>query len=172
MLKVTGACLILLASAGIGVSFGSDLKRRCQELRILKQMAAMLRGEIRYGKTPLPEAFTRISDRLPEPFCSFLRSVTGDMEEMDGKPLEEIWRRNIFRCLGQTCLTGADLERLQSLGEVLGYLDVEMQLAAIDLYLEQLNGGIAEALENRSSRERLYRSLGVAGGVFLVLLLI
>lgn len=172
MLKTAGAFLILLASTGIGVSFSMDLKKRCEELRILKRMAAMLRGEIRYAKTPLPEAFVRIAQRLPEPFRGFLEEVAGELEQADGTGLGEIWNRKICQCLGQTRLTGADRERLKTLGEVLGYLDREMQLAAIDLYLEQLDGGIAEALEDRGSKERLYRSLGVAGGIFLVILLI
>ena len=150
MLKTAGAFLSLLASTGIGVSFSMDLKKRCEELRILKRLAAMLRGEIRYAKTPLPEAFVRIAQRLSEPFQGFLEEVAEE----------------------QTRLTGADRERLKTLGEVLGYLDREMQLAAIDLYLEQLDCGIAEALEDRGSKERLYRSLGVAGGIFLVILLI
>ena len=47
MLKFAGACLILVSAAGIGRSFGMDLKKRLQELRALKQLVCMLRGEIR-----------------------------------------------------------------------------------------------------------------------------
>ena len=38
MLKGIGALLILASAAGIGASFSSDLKGRCMELRLLKQM--------------------------------------------------------------------------------------------------------------------------------------
>lgn len=69
-------------------------------------------------------------------------------------------------------LVRADLEQLESLGEVLGYLDAEMQLAAIRLYLEQLENSIAEAQEHMGSRQKLNQSLGIAGGVFLVILLL
>ena len=89
MLKLAGACLIMVSTAGIGVSFGSDLKRRSQELRILKQLIYMLRGEIKYTKTPLPEAFYHISVRLPRPFGPFLAGVAevaapGGTREEDG----------------------------------------------------------------------------------------
>ena len=59
-----------------------------------------------------------------------------------------------------------------TLGEVLGYLDTEMQLSAIGLYQEQLEQGIAEAQEQMEGRQKLYQSLGIAGGVFLVILLL
>ena len=41
MLKGIGALLILASAAGIGASFSSDLKGRCMELRLLKQMIYM-----------------------------------------------------------------------------------------------------------------------------------
>ena len=47
-----------------------------------------------------------------------------------------------------------------------------MQLSAIRLYLEQLEQSLAEAQEQMGSRQRLYQSLGIAGGVFLVILLL
>ena len=66
MIKGIGALLILASAAGIGVSFGNDLKGRCMELRMLKQMIYMLRGEIKYTKTPLPEAYASIAVRMRE----------------------------------------------------------------------------------------------------------
>ncbi len=47
-----------------------------------------------------------------------------------------------------------------------------MQLSSIDLYLEQLELGIREAQEAARTKQKLYQSLGVAGGIFLVILLV
>ncbi len=47
-----------------------------------------------------------------------------------------------------------------------------MQLAAIDLYLEQLDAESPRHWRTEGSKERLYRSLGMAGGIFLVIMLI
>lgn len=172
MLKFAGACLILVSAAGIGVSFASDLKRRYQELRILKQLVYMLRGEIRYTKTPLSEAFSHISVRIPEPFGPFLAAVSEEMDKADGRCFGDIWRELIRTRLSQSRLNRTDKERLETLGEVLGYLDLEMQLSAIDLYLEQLEISLREAEGSIGSKQKLYQSLGVAGGIFLVILLI
>ena len=87
MLKGIGALLILASAAGIGVSFSNDLKGRCMELRLLKQMIYMLRGEIKYTKTPLPDAFASIAVRMKEPF--------GGACKADGKSGKRNLRRSV-----------------------------------------------------------------------------
>ena len=172
MLKLAGACLILCSAAGIGASHSGDLKRRVRELRVIKQMMYMLQGEIRYAHLPLPEAFTHVSVRLPAPFGLFLSGIADELKKADGRTLSEIWKAEEQKYIKKLHLTRTDLEQLETLGEVLGYLDTEMQLAAIRLYLEQLEQSLAEAQEQMGSRQRLYQSLGIAGGVFLVILLL
>ena len=121
---------------------------------------------------PLPEAFTHVSVRLPAPFGLFLSGIADELKKADGRTLSEIWKAEEQKYIKKLHLTRTDLEQLETLGEVLGYLDTEMQLAAIRLYLEQLEQSLAEAQEQMGSRQRLYQSLGIAGGVFLVILLL
>ena len=132
----------------------------------------MLQGEIHYARQPLPEAFCHVSVRLPVPFGTFLSETADELKKADGRTLGEVWKMEEAKHLKGLHLVRADLEQLESLGEVLGYLDAEMQLAAIRLYLEQLENSIAEAQEHMGSRQKLYQSLGIAGGVFLVILLL
>ena len=172
MLKGIGALLILASAAGIGVSFSNDFKRRCMELRLLKQMIYMLRGEIKYTKTPLPDAFASIAVRMKEPFGSFLEELAKQMENPENGTFGELWQAQIKAQLSGTHLKREDKEQLGSLGEVLGYLDLEMQLSSIELYLEQLELRIRESQEAARTKQKLYQSLGVAGGIFLVILLV
>ena len=172
MLKVAGACLIMISAAGIGASFSADLKKRCRELRVLKQLVYMLRGEIKYTKSPLPEAFYHISVRLPRPFGPFLAGTAEALGKADGRTFGDIWREQIEASLSDSHLNRTDKSQLETLGEVLGYLDLEMQLSAIDLYLEQLEISIREAENSIGAKQKLYQSLGIAGGIFLVILLI
>ena len=51
-------------------------------------------------------------------------------------------------------------------------ISVQSCLLYTSLYLEQLEQSLAEAQEQMGSRQRLYQSLGIAGGVFLVILLL
>ena len=57
-------------------------------------------------------------------------------------------------------------------GENLGYLDKEMQLATIDLYLATIETEIEEAVRTVKEKTYLYNSLGVMAGIFLTIILI
>ena len=91
---------------------------------------------------------------------------------MDGRTFGELWRDQIQKGLAGTKLKREDREQLGVLGESLGYLDLEMQLSSIELYLEQLEIRIRDAQESLTGKQKLYQSLGVAGGIFLVILLL
>ncbi|MCI8418660.1 MAG: hypothetical protein HFI33_14395 [Lachnospiraceae bacterium] len=172
MLKIVGSILILCCSAGLGMAGSQDLKKHCMELRILKQAVYMLRGEIKYSKAPLPEAFGALAARVASPFGEFFLNLERELGLQDGRSLSQLWREGVKQELRTTCLSREEKERLQQLGEGLGYLDLEMQLSTIQLYLEQLDGDIARAQEEIRTKQKLYRSLGVAGGIFLVILLV
>ena len=94
------------------------------------------------------------------------------MGKSEGEGLGELWQAEIKTRLSGTHLKREDREQLAGLGEVLGYLDLEMQLSSMELYLEQLELRIREAQEAAQTKQRLYQSLGVAGGIFLVILLV
>lgn len=172
MLKILGSILVLLCSAGLGAAGSMDLKRHCMELRFLKQAVYMLRGEIKYSKAPLPEAFGSLSERLPAPFSVFFAHLAEELLRPEGQNLGEVWKQEIERSLKESCLKKEEKQKLQSLGESLGYLDLEMQLSTIELYLEQLEDDINLAQEEIRTKQKLYQSMGIAGGIFLVILLI
>ena len=74
--------------------------------------------------------------------------------------------------LKQSALSAKDKEALMQMGAFLGYLDKDMQLRTVELYLEELDREIQTAGESIPGKQRLCRSLGILGGLFLVLLLI
>ena len=172
MLKILGSVLVLACSAGLGAAGSLDLKRHCMELRLLKQAVYMLRGEIKYSKAPLPEAFAALAERIPGPFSEFFARLAEEMSRPGGKNLDVLWKEEIGHSLRQSSLKRDEKEKLGQLGEGLGYLDLEMQLSTIELYLEQLEEDIALSQEEIRTKQKLYQSLGVAGGIFLVILLV
>ena len=58
------------------------------------------------------------------------------------------------------------------LGENLGYLDKEMQLNTIDLYITQIQGELDDAVDSVKEKVRLYNMLGVMAGIFITIVLI
>lgn len=172
MLKFAGTAMILIATTGFGISFASDLRGRIAELRCLKKIMLMLRGEIKYAKTPLPEAFRSIGKRLSPPFSCFLAAASKELGVLQGKTFQEVWEDAVFMHLSRTRLTKGDLAQLIKLGENFGYLDSEMQLGTIDLYLEQLELEIERAEQTVENKARMCHCLGVLAGLFAVILIL
>lgn len=171
MLKLFGAFLVIGASTGLGFSMSYDLRKRIDDLKYLRKIILMLRGEVKYMKSPLGEAFLNIGGRIKEPFKSFLESLAAELDDLGGKTFLEIWSTRIKNDLKELKINKQDLFQLEKIGENLGYLDGEMQLATIDLYVEQLEEEIKIAQESIGSKSRIYNCLGVMGGIFVAILM-
>lgn len=91
ILKSIGALLIIFSSSAIGFRLSSDLKYRIEELSVLKKIALMLRGEIKYTSTPLFEAFSVIGNRIKSPYKEFLLETAKELEELNGTSFAVIW---------------------------------------------------------------------------------
>lgn len=131
----------------------------------------LLRGEIKYSTTPLPEAFSTIAKRTKAPFSDMLMSVSERLSSKDSQTIKDIWYEESEKWLLETKLDGTEKDRFMSLGDNLGYLDKEMQLSNIDLYLEQLEEDINVLQKAVSSKCKLYRSLGVMAGIFITIII-
>ena len=174
MLKITGAVLILASCAGMGFGKGMEYKRRVAELLLLKKWLLMLRGEIKYAGTPLPEAFARIGSKMENVYGIFLTQVSKDLEGQNGQSLQEIWEKNLNEVFqnSKNFLNREDRQQLKSLGSQLGYLDREMQISTIDFFVEQMETQIQQLEAEQGKRCRVYHCIGIFAGVMLNLLLL
>lgn len=100
----------------------------------------------------------------------FLQEAASHLEE-DGE-FHTAWRHGISRQGKATGLAPADMELLQHFGDSLGRTDVEGQLENCRIYAEQLAQRLEQARMEASSKNRLYTTLGVTGGLALALLLL
>ena len=131
----------------------------------------MLRGEIRYTGTPLYEAFGVIGKRTKGVYSDFFLQTAKELEALNGKRLREIWQ-SIKENIRNSHLSEKDWERFMQFGDNLGYLDKEMQLGTIELYLEQIDVELADGYANYNKNNRLCKALGICSGLFLTLMLI
>ena len=65
-----------------------------------------------------------------------------------------------------------DIRNLEELGAFLGYSDRKMQENILQFYLEQTQDSIEELKTEIYTKSKLYRSLGLAAGIFLFVFLI
>lgn len=170
--KIIGVILTISSSAAIGLYFSEEVKNRTEELKELKKIILSLRGDIRYALTPLPEAIDSIAMRHEGKFNQFLKRIADELMASGGITFQEIWKKSIDEELKITSLNKKDKAYLGQLGENLGYLDKEMQINTIDLYISQLEGEIEETNETMKEKTHLYNCLGVMLGIFISIVII
>ncbi|SHM84924.1 stage III sporulation protein AB [Anaerosporobacter mobilis DSM 15930] len=170
--KIIGAILVIVSSGGIGLYFSIILKERISDLKELNKLIIILRGEIRYASTPLPEAVSNLAYRTDGEYRRFLLAVAEEIDKQEGKSFGDIWNGCVEKELVDTSLNKKDKLLLTRLGENLGYLDKEMQLNTIDLYITQIQGELDDAVDGVKEKVRLYNMLGVMAGIFITIVLI
>lgn len=174
MFKCLGAALVLISAPGLGLWLAGQWKERLRQLEKLRQMIYFLKGEITYSHAPLAEALERVGRRSGGPAGQLFIRAAGRICCQEGESLQEIWDQETKRMAAETRnlpFTKEDLEQLAALGEHLGYLDLDMQERTLLLYLEQLDLSIEYLQRHRQEKCRLYTSLGVMGGIFLVIVM-
>ncbi|MDO4274449.1 MAG: stage III sporulation protein AB [Eubacteriales bacterium] len=170
MLKMTGLILIMTAGAGLGFCSSFALTRRERAMGMLLRMVIYLKGEIRYGNASLHDAFGGAARKLPGEYAAFMKAVAGEMRNNTGQPFGEIFRNCAVQYLDGIGLTEEEREKFFSLGEHLGYLDLDMQMKQLELYEQELERSIQELKTEMPAKKKVYQSLGILGGILLAVL--
>ncbi|HOQ07528.1 MAG TPA: stage III sporulation protein SpoIIIAB [Clostridiales bacterium] len=170
-LKIAGSMIVLLASSFLGYILARDCSRRPQQLRSLQNLLQMFENHITYLSDVLVEAFDRISRSGVETGI-FFRTAAELLKDGTAANASEAWEMAVRNCIGLTALNKEDEQILLSFGKMLGSTDLEGQIKNIRLTLGQLAVQEEKAEENRKKNESMYKSLGILGGMALVIILI
>ncbi len=171
MLKLAGSILIITVSALYGWKARRELAEHVEQLVGMKEMFLMLWGEISYTRTPLKEAFLQIASQNKEPFSGFLEKAAEGMDENEER-IGLYWSRLVEQESGKFLFSQEEQGLLQRAGENFGYLDGQMQLKNLELYMEQTEVLIQKAQGELKDRQKLSGVLSLMCGLFLVILLI
>lgn len=171
MLKLFGAAMVFLAAAGLGFYQAGRIRKRYEDLLYLKKIVLMLRGEINYNLSLMSEIFSDMSCRLKFPYSDIFARLSREMEEHQGQNFSDMWNEIVIKSLQGNILCDKDLDKLKELGENLGFLDKDMQMNYINLYLENLDISIAENRDKVQTDEKLSKVMGILMGIFIIVFL-
>ena len=169
-MQAAGAVCIVSGASGFGFWMAGEYRRRLEQLLQLRQMIYMLKGQILYATAPLSEALEAVGKRFEKGLSGLLTGAAGKIEQQGGETFCQIWEEEVGKISGMA-LTKQDRQYLAELGKHLGYLDRDMQERTLLLYLEQLDLTIDYLRQNQREKCRLYTSLGIMGGMFLVIVM-
>lgn len=171
-IKIIGGLFMMCAAVSIGFLKAEELNVRVKRLQELKRMILLLQGELRFHRAVLSEAFENVSERIAEPFCSFLKETAEGIAAQNRESFGEIWTETSQKLLRIEGFRKEDGQLLELLGNSLGYLDLTMQTENLNLTLLQMEDAISRAKEQQAEKGKLYQTMGVTVGALLTLLII
>ena len=168
-MKTAGIILILFSGTGLGLCKSMELTTRLKILEKLAQLLLLLKGEIRCTGATLEDAFLDAAAKMPGEYRLFLKETAGWLQQRSGITFDEIFRECAVRLLPLYRLSEEERESFLSLGEKLGYLDREMQVAQLTLL--ELGYRIKTLKSAMPKQQKTYQSMGILGGILLAVLL-
>lgn len=169
-MKVFGAVLVIIASCGIGCLYADEIKRRKHELEEQYVLMRLILGDVRYMRATLSEAVNRAIKRHKGSYLEFLNEVAESLAEAPGISLSDIWERAVTNGLRCSALKTEDKQKMISFGESICSSECEIVISCFEEYICELKNRISELQDCMSAKGKLYRSLGLLTGLFIVVL--
>ena len=166
MQKMIGSVMIIVACTAMGFQKGRELQMHLKELEELKKIFTLIQSELQYTRAPFTEIFLKISKKTERMHQKWLSHLAKELEKCEGGTLQDVWQVSICECLQESKLTKEELEDLKQVGKNLGYMET------LDLYQEQLELSIQKTREELKNKKKLYQSMGIMTGIFLVIVLL
>lgn len=172
LLKIIGSSIVLLVTTIGGFYYGNIESYRIYDLLEFKRALGILRSEVEFALTPLKEAFSNIANRVREPIRYMFLTLEKKLDSNSNEIISEIWRSSIEENVNKTYFSKEDIDEIIVFGKTLGYLDRGMQMQSIDILTEYIDEKIKQLDKTRIKNKKMYRSMGVLGGILIIIVLI
>lgn len=166
MFKIAGSFLVILSCAMIGYEKATEVTKHRKDLEELQRIFIMVQTELKYIKTPFKDLFLKLHRKTNGRFKEWLLDMANSLNTFQQGTLEEIWSSSVDKHLKESFLTKNELEELRQIGKHISHME------ALDLFLTQIEGFIQQTREEEKSKKKMYQSMGIMVGIFLVIMLI
>jgi stage III sporulation protein AB len=171
-LEFVGIIFVLASTITAGFYYGNIETYRIYDLIEMKRALSILKSEIEFSMVPLPEAFINIANRTKSPIDKIFNQLGQLANCEENNSISDIWECTITNFQKDTYFNKEDVEQLISFGKTLGYLDKGMQITSIETMTGYIDEKINLLNKTRFGNRKMYRSLGVLGGVLVVIIFI
>ena len=148
------------------------MKKRWQILGEMCEVLRYLEKEMIFHRTPLEEAMRAAAGSGSMEIARMLKLAAEGMKQRTGNAFREIWREAVTSSLGNGVLTEQELEVVADSWTAFCNPDVVLQKTMLDQQLFRMEESCRKAETEYRDKAGLYRKLGAAGGIFLIILLL
>lgn len=162
MLKILGLLLIVGASGMTGLFLSYNFSKRVTAIETAILLVEKMQTYLRYGQVPTGELVARLAEQEAFRSFSFLKECHIKLEQ--GVSFPVAWGESVAAWKG-SALSEEDKRALSGIADILGGSDYVSQLSALELTEAMLKQNLTEALEEKNTRGKLCRSLGLLLGI-------
>ena len=172
MLKVIGAVLVLVSAYAIGSLLALRVKEQEKWLKDIKTALLLLMGELEYRQLPLPDAFACIGQRHGGRLTGFFKTAAEELQKKEVGSLREVWQKLAVPVMKESPLSKQQKEEFAELGMYFMEADKETRRASLEFYLQRLEEDLVKLRDKGADKAYLCRTLGMLGGIFLLILVL
>lgn len=169
MIHLMGKCMLLVGCAALGVRHALELKRRTFCLEGFRTALEILERELAFASPPVAVLLSRMQEGSRGPARAFLETCAARFQQGEDSRWTTAWRETLEEA--QLPIRPEDRRLLAETADVLGKYDEDSQRLAVRRLLVRLEEQIGLSREEAKRMGRVFGTLGVAGGLFCMILL-
>lgn len=170
--KFIGIAMIAMACGLFGFSISFDYVSRIRKIEKIKKMLVLLKGEIKYKNSEVIETISTVEEMTDGLSKEFLSEVIRTFND-EKCSINYAWKKSVNKILEDNKnLHEEDMRCLLELGTSIGITERETQISNIMNTIEILDLKINELNEGRGEKCKLYRTLGMMAGMFIMIVFI
>ena len=171
MVRIAGALILICGTASWGLMGAARLGRKASDLRILLSALQIMRTEICSRLTPMQEVLKMVSAQTRSGVRTFFDNVTANFSAVGARPFSDVWQKAVD-ATPELNLDKAETLILKQLGMSLGKYDAQQQKQALDYAISRFETFSSRAEQDKQTKSRLNAFMGVAAGIFAVVILL
>ncbi|AAO36133.1 stage III sporulation protein SpoAB [Clostridium tetani] len=169
--KLLGALLTIASSTAIGFLYSNKFKKRVYQLKSIERAVYEIKNEILYTYTPLPELFSKTSEKSSFPINKLFESISNLLKTNAVNSVYEAFIKGFQKVEDKMELKKEDKDLILNLAKTFGESDVQGHMNIISLTLEGLKKQITEGEIAMKKNIKMYRYLGFTIGMMIVITL-
>ncbi|MGI6093318.1 MAG: stage III sporulation protein AB [Veillonellaceae bacterium] len=170
-LKIIGAVFVIIAGTSLGFMLANRCSERPRQIRQIISCIGSLKTYIGYISLPLSEALRNCTNGTYGAVNNLFQNMALILSENGWMTPQEALNQAINET-NMLALERPELEILAALGANLGSTSREEQKTYLDMVQEQLAKIEQDAIRLRDHNSKMYRYLGICGGLAIVIVLI
>ena len=160
---------VFIISTMIGNLYSKKYSNRLNELEKIKNILNVFKAKIKFTCVPIQDIFSQLYSDNQDNIGEIFKQVN---IYMNNNSAQESWGKALEEAKDKTNLSNEDIAALKTLGKMLGNTDIDGQVSQIELTENLLTKQIENAQEEKKKNLKLYKTLGVATGLTIAIILI